>query len=522
MKRILACLYLPLVAVLSNASGISEENRSAMERNVRNPAVAGQFYTADPRALKREIEQYLDETDTEPVTGDVVAIVSPHAGYMYSGRVAAHGYGLVRGRRIETVVVIAPSHVEYFDFCSVFDGDAYRTPLGDIPIDREISAAIASKHDLVRLSSRGHAFKAFGRGEHSLEVQLPFLQVALGEFELVAIVMGDQDYDHVLALGEALGEALGGTNSLIVASTDLSHFHPDKQAKKLDGAFMEALKSFDPGRLHRSLSGKGAEACGGGPTAAAMIAAKRLGAVSCEVLDYATSGDITGDTGSVVGYVSAVMTRSAAEDSGRSSSGESERTPEAPARPDPESGLSKQDKIYLLKLARKTIADRLGVPIAELPDYTSPVMKELRGGFVTLKKNNRLRGCIGYIEAVKPLEETIEEMAIAAAFNDYRFPHVEKVEFDALEIEISVLSPIEEITDPTRIEVGVHGIIISRGMNRGLLLPQVATEWNWNRETFLSQTCVKAGLKESAWTEKGTKIEVFSADVFNEEQLDLK
>lgn len=521
MPRGRALIYAALFAILMTTSAV-EGNRSAMDENVRNPAVAGQFYTADPKALRKEIEGYFDEAGVAEADGEVVALVSPHAGYMYSGLVAAHGYNLIRGKRIETVVVIAPSHVEYFDFCSVFDGDAYATPLGRIPIDREVSDAIAKRHALVRSSAKGHAYSAFGRGEHSLEVQLPFLQVALDEFKLVAIVMGDQDYDNVKALGEALGEVLAGANSLVVASTDLSHFHSDSQAKDLDGVFTKALKTFDPKELYGTISAKRAEACGGGPTAAAMIAAERLGATRCEVLDYATSGDVTGDRSSVVGYVSAAMMKSDASDSGESSAESRSSAVAEAADPMPGSGLNDQDRIHLLMLARRTIADRLGITGPGIPDYTSAVMKEKRGGFVTLKKNGRLRGCIGYIEALKPLDETIREMALAAAFNDYRFPPVEESEVDLLEIEISVLSPIREISDPSLVEVGVHGLIITRGVNRGLLLPQVATEWKWDRKTFLAQTCVKAGLPEDMWSRKGTKIEVFTADVFGEEEFDLR
>ena len=522
MPRARIFMRILLFAILMTTSTTVEGNRSAMEENVRNPAVAGQFYTAEAKALRKEIEGYFDETGGAPADGEIIALVSPHAGYMYSGGVAAHGYSLIRGKSIETVVVIAPSHVEYFDFCSVFDGDAYGTPLGEIPIDKEISEAIATRHDLVRPSAKGHAFRALGRGEHSLEVQLPFLQVALGEFKLVAIVMGDQDYDNIKALGEALGEALAGTNSLIVASTDLSHFHSDSKAKELDGAFVDVLKEFDPEELYRALAEKRTEACGGGPTAAAMIAAEKLGATRCEILHYATSGDVTGDRSSVVGYVSAVMLKGGETGSRKSSTDKNSSLLGSAADVDLGSGLNEQDKIHLLMLARNTIADRLGVTVAEIPDYSSPVMREQRGGFVTLKKNGRLRGCIGYIEAVKNLEDTIREMALAAAFNDYRFDKLERSEIDLLEIEISVLSPIREISDPSIVEVGVHGLIITRGANRGLLLPQVATEWKWDRETFLAQTCVKAGLPEDIWSSEGTKIEIFTADVFSEKEFGLR
>jgi hypothetical protein len=485
-----------LLAALVAGAACAQKDGNAMDRTVRAPAVAGQFYTDDPRALREEITRYLDAATSKPPAGEVVALVSPHAGYMYSGQVAAYGYRLVRGARYDVVVVVSPCHVEYFPYAAVYPGAAYRTPLGEIPVDAALAKLIASKSDLVRYDMKGHEVRPMQRAEHSLEVQLPFLQVALGEFALVPIVMGDQSPRAVEALGEALAGALAGRRALIVASTDLSHFHGDREARALDAVFQKRLAAFDPGALLDELSRKGTEACGGGPTAAAMIAARKLGADRCEVLRYANSGDVTNDRGSVVGYVSAAMLRP--------------------------TGLPRGDKTYLLGLARSVISAELGVEAEKTAAPASPVLREKRGAFVTLHKHGKLRGCIGYIEAVKPLLETIEEMAKAAAFSDWRFTPVTAAEVPLLEIEISVLSPITPVADPAAIVVGTHGLIVTRGSNRGLLLPQVATEWGWDRETFLAQTCVKAGLPENAWKEKGTKIECFSAEVFSEKELGLR
>lgn len=508
------------------------EDEKAMKDAVRKPTVAGQFYTGDPGALRREIEDFLEAVENPELEGEVVAIVSPHAGYMYSGQVAAHGYETVRGKSYDAVVVISPCHVDHFDFNSVFPGRAYKTPLGEIAVDSELAGLIGSKDERVRIDGRGHIVQGpFGRGEHSLEVQLPFLQVALGEFKLVPIVMGDQGRSNVEALGRVLGDVLEGRNVLIVASTDLSHFHPGSAARKLDGVFMEELKSFDHDRVLTALSQNRTEACGGGPTAAAMIAAEKLGAGRCEVLNYAHSGDVTGDDRSVVGYVSAVMLREKKE-AGKREKESSKPNPGKSGGPQGDAGkeaesagggeLSGEDKLFLLTLVRKIIDAecRGGKPAAE--PSGSPIMDEPRGAFVTLKKKGRLRGCIGYIEAIKPLFTTIREMAHAAAFNDWRFPPVTAAEVPELEIEISVLSPVREITDTSEIEVGRHGIIITRGANRGLLLPQVATEWGWDRDTFLRETCRKAGLPMDAWEKKGTKIEIFSAEIFSEKELGLR
>jgi AmmeMemoRadiSam system protein B/AmmeMemoRadiSam system protein A len=522
-------LALPLVALLLGAAA-AQGNGSAMDQTVRKPAVADQFYTADPAALKREVTGYLDAAKPPAVAGDVVAIVAPHAGYMYSGAVAAYGYRLVRGAHYDDVVVIAPSHVEYFGFASVFPGTAYETPLGMIPVDTELVKAIASKNPLVRADMTGHRVAAFERSEHALEVQLPFLQVALGSFKLVPIVMGDQSQATVEALGNVLGDALKGRRALIVASSDLSHFYPDKEARVLDGEFQRALSTCDPNKLFSALSKKSCEACGGGPVVAAMIAAKKLGADRCQVLHYANSGDVTGDRSSVVGYASAVMLREEKSGGSRASvkgtpNPEKEDPPAETPRKSKAQGasdLTKEDKIYLLRLARSVIQAVTSGETYHAPPAPSEIIKEPRGAFVTLNENGQLRGCIGYIEAIKALGTTVEEMAEAAALNDWRFPPVRAEEVPKLHIEISVLSPVFTITDPSTIVVGTYGLIITRGNNRGLLLPQVATDWGWDRETFLDQTCVKAGLPEGCWRQKGTRIEGFTAEVFSESELGVR
>jgi AmmeMemoRadiSam system protein A len=291
-----------------------------------------------------------------------------------------------------------------------------------------------------------------------------------------------------------------------VASTDLSHFHSDVEARSLDAEFIENLERYDPDGLVRDLGAGRTEACGGGPTAAAMIASRSLGAKSCTVLKYANSGDVSGDRGSVVGYVSAAITRAAQETGGSGSTGDE---------------VGEETRIFLLRYARATINEKLGIASPDIEKPDDPLLGEHRGGFVTLKKNGRLRGCIGYIEAVKPLLETVREMALSAAFNDYRFEPVTKDEAADLAIEISVLSPVRE-ADASEIEVGRHGIIISGSGRRGLLLPQVAVEYGWDRETFLDQTCVKAGLPPGSWRSGDTVIEIFSAEIFSEEEMGLR
>jgi AmmeMemoRadiSam system protein A len=333
--------------------------------------------------------------------------------------------------------------------------------------------------------------------------------------------MGDQSSKNIESLGNALANALKGKSFLIVASTDLSHFHNSATANRLDSVFIDYLKKLDTEGLAKALSSGSTEACGGGPVLAAMKASLKLGANTCHVFKHANSGDVTGDTNNVVGYVSAAFIKNKKENS--TLSDENLRKLE---RKDLNSNsknqfLSKEDKIFLLKLARKVIEAKFNGHDVDIAIPPSPILKEMRGAFVTLKKNGQLRGCIGYIEAVKPLIETITDMAESAAFSDYRFPPVKADEVSQLSIEISVLSPIREINDPTTVKVGRDGLIMSRGGKRGLLLPQVPLEWGWNREKFLNQTCLKAGLPKDAWKSPDTKIEVFTANVFSEKELGL-
>ncbi|MGW8178252.1 MAG: AmmeMemoRadiSam system protein B, partial [bacterium] len=205
-----------------------------LEAEVREPAVAGMFYPKDPDELTATIDLLLRDARKIEISEPLVAIVVPHAGYPFSGHVAAHAYTLLRDRGIRRVVVISPCHVEAFRGVSVFDGDGYATPLGVVPVDREFCKKLASKNPRIKYSNRGHRKGPQGRGEHALEVQLPFLQTVLGDFQLVPIVMGDQSYDTCKALAVSLEEMIEGPSTVIVASSDLSHFHPYETAVELD------------------------------------------------------------------------------------------------------------------------------------------------------------------------------------------------------------------------------------------------------------------------------------------------
>ncbi len=274
-----------------------------MEKDVRRSVIAGTWYPGDPAVLRREIRRYLEAVPARPVEGPVVGLVSPHAGYVYSGQVAAHGYRLVEGRRYDAVVVIGPSHRVLFRGASVWPSGGYETPLGVVPVDGELAEAILGADPVVHADRKPHA------AEHSVEIQLPFLQVALGAFAFVPIVMGTQDLRTCEAVADSVWRAAKGKEVLVVGSSDLSHFHDYEQAKRLDAVVVDLVRKRDARGLARRLEEGSCEACGGGPVIAAMLFAEKAGARGVQVLRYANSGDVTGDRRQVVGYLSAAFFR---------------------------------------------------------------------------------------------------------------------------------------------------------------------------------------------------------------------
>ncbi|MFP4475709.1 MAG: AmmeMemoRadiSam system protein B [Desulfatibacillaceae bacterium] len=455
-----------------------------VDGNVMGPRVAGVFYPADRAGLEAEVMEYLERAAEKRLDGRVRAVVAPHAGYKYSGIVAAAAYKAVPPD-ITRVVLLAPSHRHAFSGVSIPDVRAYRTPLGDVPLAWEAS--------LLRLEDGFSSEPEAHAREHSLEVHLPFLQIRLGEFELIPIVFGRADPVEV---AEKLLPYLDD-NTLVVASTDLSHYHPYEQAVPMDKACTKAMASLDMARTRT------AEACGRLPVLTLQTLARTRGWRG-HVLDYKNSGDTSGDKMRVVGYAAIAFI---------SPKGGSHMSDEQ---------WTEQEKTDLLKLARSAIAARLGADDAvRRPKSVSERMLEPRGCFVTLHKNGDLRGCIGNIEPVQPLVEGVEQNAVNAAFRDPRFPPLGQDELDRVHIEISVLTVPEELsfTDGndllSRLEPGVHGVILSQGMRKSTFLPQV---WDQlpDKEMFLTHLCQKAGMGPNCWKDPATRVETYKAYYFEE------
>lgn len=461
---------------------------------VRESVIAGSWYPGEPENLKKMLQGFLENVPESASQGQLTALISPHAGYVYSGQTAAYSYKILEKQTFDTVIVIAPSHRTRFAGVSVYDQGGFKTPLGIMPLDNELISALKAKDSGIRFIPEAHA------SEHSLEIQLPFIQYLMPKAGLVPMVMGDQSLQLCQSLAKTIADTVKGKSVLLVASTDLSHFHTDKEARKLDQIVQDKVKNFDPEGLGNALASGQCEACGGGPVVAVMLAAKLLGASRIRVLKYSNSGEISGDYERVVGYLSAAIWKDAAQ------------TPEKKGAAD--FGLNTEDKKLLHQIVRDTIEAKCLKKPPKTYDIASSTLKELRGAFVTLHKHGQLRGCIGHIVAHFPLAETISKMATAAAFEDPRFSPVTAEELKDLEIEISVLTPFQKISNVEEIKVGVHGLYMKKGFHSGLLLPQVATEYKWDRKTFLEQTCRKAGLPGDAWKERDMEIYVFSADIF--------
>jgi len=291
--------------------------------------------------------------------------------------------------------------------------------------------------------------------------------------------------------------------TLILASSDLSHYHKYDEAVKMDNKMLHALESWDYFSMSQNFQQRIWEACGGAPIVAAMIAAERMGANQAQVLKYANSGDTTGDRSRVVGYSADVFVKA-----------KSEKAAETPF------SLKDTEKRELLALAHKSTE----YAVKERKLYgavasSDEVLNQERGAFVTLKQSGALRGCIGYTSALKPLYLTVRDTASYAALQDPRFKPVTAAELPQLEYEISVLSPLRRVQDVREIKVGEHGLIMVNGSKEGLLLPQVPTEEKWNRDQFLDGTCQKAGMSAGCWKDENTDIFRFTAVVFGDHSL---
>ena len=487
----------------------------AAEERVRGPVVAGAFYPADAAALQKAVDGFLDEGAKKlKLEGKPIALIAPHAGYTYSGRCAGVAYAAVKGKAYKRVIVLAVNHRGMpFQGGSILNVDAYKTPLGTVPVDRDACG-------LLRKSSLFTSVPSAHRQEHSLEVQLPFLQRAVGSFQLVPIVVGAVDGGDAAAMAAEFRKVIDA-DTLVVASSDFTHYganfrftpfadHVRENIEKLDKGAAEFIVKRDGPGFTSYVERTGATICGRCPIRILLqlLPEKAKG----ELVEYYASGDENRDYRHSVSYAGIVFT--SAEGWGKPD----EKAADAAAT---DADISVAGQRKLLDIARKTVvAVTAGKPIPDL-NFDDAELQSRHGVFVTLHKKGQLRGCIGNFRPTTPLYRTVAVQARMSALEDRRFSPVKPDEVPDLDIEISVLMPEKPIKNPLDWEFGKHGIIVRRDWQQATFLPQVAESFE-TKEQMLCACCRKAGMMSYAWRDAGTKVLIYRAQVFGEKQMEKK
>ena len=479
----------------------------SQENTIRQAAYAGEFYPADKYKLKQQLERYFSGS-TESSEGTVRGLVSPHAGYVYSGEVAASAYRqLSSSREVKNVFILAPAHHVRVKYASVYNGDAYQTPLGKLPVNNEITEKIIESSSLFTFNQKAH------NAEHSIEVQLPFLQHHLAcDFNIVPVLINASDRENLRKTAKKLQPYYKEEN-LFVVSTDFSHYPSYEHACRVDSLTGKALASGDVDQLYKQIddiqkadiSNLKTLMCGLGAMTVMLFLANS-GQHHVKPVEYKNSGmSRYGNKSRVVGYWAMSITNSSLGNT----SPESEKFK-----------LSHEEKRQLLEIARNTLETYLHKKKVPEIDYEnlSENLKTKTGCFVTLNKNKQLRGCIGGIKSPVPLAKEVQEKTISAALEDPRFPDVSPEELSEISIELSVLTPLHRIQSLDEFNLGEDGILIKKEGRTGVYLPQVAEKRDWAKEEFVNHCAQhKAGLGKDGW--KDAELYTFQALVFSENEL---
>ncbi len=500
-KQVLALIGITVViflVLLLPALFIKKQQKGEVvvkeELPVRQPAVAGTFYLADEQALSSQINGFLSnvpEAEKRPTI-----LILPHAGHQYSGQVAAYGVKQLTNSGIKKVIILGASHQTPFEGVAVYEKGFWQTPLGQVEIEANLALKIINANKLFFADEKYH------QKEHSLEVEIPFLQKVLANFKIVPILMGDKDEETINALVEILAGELDSQTVLIISS-DLSHYPVYEEANRVDVRTINAILTGDIQEFDKAIAeSMNANipdlvtcACGEGPIKVGLELAKRLEIDDIRLLKYANSGDVTGEKERIVGYGAIGFYQERIGDE-----------------------LNHEEQKELLTIARHTLEDY--IIDRKIPEFeiVHPFLNRPLGAFVTLRKNGQLRGCIGQFEPDIPLWQVVRQKTIDAAVNDARFQPVVFDELDEIKIEISVLSPQRRVSDWQEIELGKDGVVIKKGLRGGVFLPQVATENNWDLDKFMGELCSqKAGLPWDCWKKSDIELYVFTAQVFEEE-----
>lgn len=464
----------------------------------RNPAVAGMFYPGSRVEIEESIKHFFETIDgagtgaADP-QNDLIGIVVPHAGWVYSGKTAARAFAAIKSLEFTQAIFIGVDHRSGLNEIGLWPSGNFVTPFAKTPIDEALSGTLL-EHGLT-------AQPLQHREEHSLEVVLPFFQFLFSQRSAVFISCGgnpQNGFKLAKVLKQTI-ETLPG-RTLFIVSTDWSHYHNHEKASEMDKKAIDSVLALDANRLLQDCRSGHTELCGlNGVISAIEIFAAASGSV--ELLEQTDSSAASGERDRVVGYAALLL------------QGKKQNLKQAPKEEKKEMTFVQQ----ALGAARKTLEARLRNHETPQLEFSDPRFNEKCGVFVTLKKHGELRGCIGYIIGYEPLKDAIPQMALAAALKDSRFRPVSPDELDDISIEISVLSPMQDVKDVSEIKIGRDGLLLQVGGRSGLLLPQVPLEWNWDVDEFLKNLCYKAGLPEGAHLSPQARLQRFSAEVFGEE-----
>ena len=481
----------------------------SQEKKLLISPIAGSWYPGETTTLRQLIEEYLAKAELKPLEGDICSLISPHAGYQYSGAVAAYGYKAVSSKKFKRVIVLGLSHSYPFaEFLALPTVTHFVTPLGEIPLDQKAIEILLGHPCFRRLPEPW-------RREHSVDIQLPFLQVVLGDFLLVPLLARDLT-DKTRQQAAAALRSIVDPQTLVVASTDFTHYGNDydfcpfpvaeaaEKLRELDLGAFAAIEKKNAKDFLDYCEKTGATVCGRLPVA--ILLEMLPPEAQAHLLKYDTSGRMANDYERSVSYISAAFI-------GTWRKGES-------VTAQPPSALAVEDRQRLLALARATIAHYLKTQRTPEPKdlgiEVTPAMSKTGAAFVTLTKAGELRGCIGEIFATQSLYKSVIANAIHAAVDDPRFPAVTADELPALHVEISALTEPQEVPSYRDIVIGKHGIVLRKAGRSAVYLPQVAPEQGWDLETTLNHLSRKAGLPSDAWKE-GASFLVFEAVVFGED-----
>lgn len=492
---------------------MEEKFQDKKEQNINRAAyAAGRFYSDDPEELKDHISQLFAQALPRQSDEEVMALIVPHAGYVFSGGIAATSFNQIDvSKQYKRLIIIGSSHTTSFSGASIYCKGDYDMPNGTVTVDLELANKLVSEHHLMKCYPEAHKF------EHSLEVQLPLLQYKLGsDFKILPIVIGSQSPDVCKSIAGILYPYFNSEN-LFIISTDFSHYPTYENAYEVDLATAEAIKKNNPEVLlstidkndSKKISNLATSLCGWTSVLTLLYITHKMPDIKVDLLQYKNSGDSRyGEKDRVVGYYSILFSKDSAHN-GEEVNNDSE-----------EFILNKEEKTYLLEIARTTVDEFIlnGKTPKIVKERLSDNLKMPCGAFVTLHKEGKLRGCIGRFTPGQPLYKVVQEMAIAASTQDHRFTKVEVDELNDIDIEISVLTPLKKINSIDEFELGKHGIYIKKGYNSGTFLPQVAHSNKWTKEEFLGHCARdKARIGWNGW--KDAELYTYEAIIFDEKEF---